>query len=210
MFFLIHNHCGKDSNKSNSMLALTLGEGPGMPPMTSIYNPLLLGLESIPQSRECKGGPREEPWQLRPRDRHTGDLAVTVSHVWDGLCSLNVGRAIVIFWFIMRNIYLVFISISGTQFLKPFKFQKFESDRGISFSIMSWVWKSTWDEGLVSRGPNLVIRGFKLSVPPAPNLFLLGRGEGLVIESVTNSELRKKPPLKTHRMGFRELPGWRF
>lgn len=40
------------------MLALTLGEGSGLPPMTSIYNPSLLGLEVIPQSRECKGGPK--------------------------------------------------------------------------------------------------------------------------------------------------------
>ena len=43
---------------------------------------------------------------------------------------------------------------------------------------------------------NLVIRGFKVSVPPTPNLFFLGRGKGLVIESVTNSELRNEASIK--------------
>lgn len=166
---------------------------------------------AIPQSREWKGGPNEEPWKPRLRDRHTGDLAVTVSHVWEGLCSLNVGRAMVIFWFIMRNIYLVFISISGTRFLKPFKFQKFESDRGVSFSLL-WVefGKAPEMRGWSAGDPTLWLEGLRFQSHPLPTSSSWAGERDWWLNQSPIVNYVMKPPLKTHRMGFRGLPGWRF
>ena len=43
---------------------------------------------------------------------------------------------------IIRNIYLVFIPISGTEFLKPLKVHKCKNDKIVFFMLMSDFWKA--------------------------------------------------------------------
>ena len=78
--------------------------------------------------------------------------------------------SVIILWFIIRNIYLVFVPISGTELLNPWHFLKDESIKLPFVMLMRGLLDSTWRCRLVAR------KGLELSVsPPGPP----GRGEGL-------------------------------
>ena len=69
---------------------------------------------------------------------------------------------------LIRNIYLVFIPISGTELLKPLTFHKCENDKNVFFMLMSA--EGARQGGLVARESQLQgERGWRLNQLPLAN-----------------------------------------
>ena len=110
-------------------------------------------------------------------------------------------------------ICLVFITISGTEFLKPLKFPKWKK---VSWYSEETPFNDTWVySNEVTSGPHLsgcrkanpVIRGLKLSVPPTPTPDLRGGEKGWAVESITDNQwfsqscLNNDASTTTHKVG---------
>ena len=113
-----------------------------------------------------------------------------------------------------RNIYLVFVPISGTEFLEPSEFSKWwEWQRLTTVPFVMLIVTFGWllKRGTTAREP--MTRGLQLSVPPH---WPPGREEGLDIQSIANSQwfnsqscLCNKVPLIPKRTRSREpMVGW--
>ena len=83
-------------------------------------------------------------------------------------------------WFLIINIYLVFVHVSGTDPLNPWHFPRDKSHK----DVFSDFWTPLKLRGGLPREPSM-IRSLKLLVPPP---WPQGNWERLEVESLTNGQ----------------------
>lgn len=88
------------------------------------------------------------------------------------------------YWFIIRNLYLLIMPVSGTELLKPSEFLTVESYEDVFCHVNDWL--SGQLLKLWARRTNHMTRGLELSAPSIPRS--LGKGEGLEVESISNGQ----------------------
>ena len=113
---------------------------------------------------------------------------------------------LVILWFIIINIYVIFLPVSAAKLLKPLEFPRYGEWWGVFCMLMSYF--GTVVGGWLPVEPTTWLKGWNFEAYSSPP----GREEGLEITNdchrIIKACLCNKASTNTQKDGFRELPCW--
>ena len=112
----------------------------------------------------------------------------------------------VMLWFVIRNRYLIFVPVSGTELLKRLEFPKSWELKGVFFYIDEVTFIPPKDGGCLSGKPLMRLEGWNFQSPHTSPTS--GEGRGMEVESISNGQWFNQSCLfivasiKTHENGI--------